>query len=96
MARDQTRGSLTSTHFAILNQIRTLEDQRELLLPVLEVGVIQQPLLNPSISASENPIYPKIVICLVIGLLAGVLMGICIVLGLQARKVMARISMEKL
>lgn len=95
IARDQTRGSLTPTHFAVINQIRTLEDQRELLLQVLQAGVIQQPLLNPSISTSENPIHPKIVISLAIGFLAGVLMGICIVLGLQVRRVMARISMEK-
>jgi hypothetical protein len=96
VARSQNRDSLTPTHFALFNQIRSLEDQRDLLLAVPQGEMMQQPPLNPSIYVSERPVHPKTVTNLAIGFLAGILLGICVVLGLQARKAIRRIDLGKL
>lgn len=96
VARSQTRDILTPTYFTLLNQIRLLEDQRELLLAVPQAEMMQQPPLNPSIYVSERPVHPKTVTNLAIGFLTGILLGICVVLGLQARKAIRRIDLGKL
>ena len=81
LAREQARGALTQAQFSLANQIRALEDQRDLLLAQIpKILDPQGSQLNPPIHVSNKPFYPKSMITLAVGLLGGILFGVCIAL----------------
>lgn len=87
MTREQARSALTQAQISLANQIRALEDQRDLLLAqTARILGPQGSQLNPPIYVAYKPFYPKSMITLAVGLLGGILFGVCIALVSKAAK----------
>lgn len=87
---EQPRGPLTPTYFAILSEIRALEDEKAKIMVALNFSQTQQetPTQLP-IGVSDYPVYPKKVISLLTGLMGGLFLGLLIAL---ARQVIAKLK----
>ncbi len=89
---EQPRGPLTPTYFAVLSEIRALEDEKERVTAALNFSkMTQEVLAQSSIEVSDHPVYPKRAMSLLAGLFGGILLGLLIAL---ARQIIARLKSE--
>jgi capsular polysaccharide biosynthesis protein len=80
---DPTRGPASPSYFAILQEIRNLEDEREKTLKILEAKDMQATNLQFPIDVANKPVYPKKTLSLIAGLLGGLFFGFLIALSRQ-------------
>ena len=89
---EQPRGPLTPTYFAVLSNIRELEDEKAKLMAEINFSKTQKETLAKSpIELSGSPVHPKRVVSLVAGLLGGLLLGLLIAF---ARQMIAKLKSE--
>lgn len=67
---------ISPTYFALLTEIRYLEDQREKLLDLVDGKQLQNSIQQPQIYVADKPIYPKKVMSLLVGAMGGVFLGL--------------------
>ena len=72
---DPSRGPVSPTYFAILQEIRELEDERDKTLKILDSKDMQAVSLRPPINIANKPVYPKKALSLAAGLLGGLFFG---------------------
>ena len=76
------RGIVTQTYFAVLTEIRNLEDERERLIAIDLMSMdVQGTKIRPPIFVLDKPVYPKKMISLLSGLMAGLFLGLIIAFG---------------
>lgn len=85
------RKAVSPTYFAVLSEIRALEDEREKLRATLDVSMGQATALLSPVFVSDKPVYPNRVLSLVSGFVGGVFLGLAIAL---ARRMIAKINAE--
>lgn len=78
---EQPKGAVSSAYFAILSEMRALEDERASLSKVVASESLQSTALISPIYASDNPVYPKKPVALAAGLLGGLFLGLLIALA---------------
>lgn len=78
---EQSRGLVTPTYFAILSEIRALEDEENRIRTAINNSQPLTAQLQGSIQASDYPVYPKRALSLVAGVLGGLFFGILIALA---------------
>ncbi|MBU3563616.1 Wzz/FepE/Etk N-terminal domain-containing protein [Polynucleobacter sp. Tro8-14-1] len=88
---DPTRGPASPSYFAILQEIRNLEEERDKTLKILEATDVQATNLNLPINVGNMPVYPKKVLSLATGLLCGLFLGCLIAL---LRQMIAKFKSE--
>jgi uncharacterized protein involved in exopolysaccharide biosynthesis len=74
---------ISVVYFSLLSNIRSLEDEREGLLKLIDVNQLQDSTQQSLIYGLDKPIYPKKAISLLAGLLGGLLIGILTALAHQ-------------
>jgi uncharacterized protein involved in exopolysaccharide biosynthesis len=82
MAR-QPGSPISPTYFALLSDIRSLEDHREALLNLVDIKQLQNSIQQPLIYMSDKPIYPKKAMSLLAGILGGLFLGLLVALMRQ-------------
>lgn len=80
---DQPKGGLSATYFALLSEIRNLEDEREKLQELADGANIQGAQLQSPVYVADSPIFPKKALSMVAGLFGGLFLGLLIALGRQ-------------
>lgn len=88
---DQPKGGVSATYFALLSEIRNLEDEREKLQGLADGVNIQDAQLQSSVYIADAPVYPKKAMSMAIGLFGGLFLGLAIVLG---RQMLASLSLQ--
>ena len=89
---EQPRGPLTPTYFAVLSEIRALEDEKTKIMVALNFSKTQKETVTQSlIEVASFPVYPKRFLSLVAGLTGGLFLGLLIAL---ARQVIAKLKSE--
>jgi hypothetical protein len=88
---DPTRGPVSPSYFAILQEIRSLEDERDKTLKILDAKDMQVANLHFPIDLANKPVYPKKTLSLIAGLLGGIFFGFLIALS---RKMVAKVKNE--
>lgn len=78
---EQPKSPPSPTYFAILSEIRNLEDERVILTEENEVTNLQSPKLQSPIYSPSQPILPKKTSSLLLGFLVGICLGSLIALG---------------
>lgn len=79
----ESKGAVTQTYFALLSEIRNLEDEREKLLATIDTSAVQTAILQSPVYVAEQPIYPKKAVSLLAGLFGGLFLGVLIALTRQ-------------
>jgi capsular polysaccharide biosynthesis protein len=87
----QPGSPISPTYFALLSEIRGLEDQREKLLNLVDSKQLQESIQQVSIYGVDKPIYPKKAVSLLMGALGGLFLGILIAL---VRQMIAKLKAE--
>jgi capsular polysaccharide biosynthesis protein len=82
---------VSATYFAILSEIRQLQDEREKLLRLIDNKQLQELTQQATIYVADKPIYPKKSISLLVGTLAGLFLGILIAL---VRKMITKLKAQ--
>jgi LPS O-antigen subunit length determinant protein (WzzB/FepE family) len=72
---------VTPTYFALLQDIRDLEDLRQSLLEAIEPKGSQITNFQPPIYVAEKPVYPKRALSLAAGLFGGIFLGLLVAMG---------------
>lgn len=81
---EQLSGPLTPTYFALILDIRTLEDERVKVMAAINLNkTAYDSLAQSSIEVSDYPVYPKKVASFLAGLFGGIFLGIFIALSRQ-------------
>lgn len=88
---EQPGGRLTPTYFAVLSDIRALEDERVKLTAALNITNIQDAQPQSPIDVSVNHLYPKRSLSLFAGFLGGGFLGLMIAL---VRQLVAKLNVE--
>ena len=78
---EQPKGTVSAAYFAILTEIRALEDERGSLSKMVGAQVLQEAALQSPIFVADQPVYPKKTIALAMGLAGGLFLGVLIALG---------------
>ena len=78
---EQPKGPISPTYFAILSEIRALEDERASLSKVVASESLEITALLSPIYISDNPVYPKKTVALAAGVLGGLFLGLLVALG---------------
>lgn len=88
---EQPKNAVSPAYFALLREIRALEDERESLAQMLKSNQGQAAQLQAPILASSQPVFPKKAIALAAGLVGGLFLGLLIALG---KKIVATLKVE--
>jgi LPS O-antigen subunit length determinant protein (WzzB/FepE family) len=80
---EQPKGAVSPTYFAILSEIRSLDDEREKLVTTVNASSVQATNLQSPIYVADQPISPKKSLTLFAGLMGGLLLGLLLALGSQ-------------
>jgi len=78
---DQSKGVISPAYFALLSEIRSLEDERERLIELMDGYLMPGATFQSSIFVDDQPIFPIKAISLLVGLLGGIFLGVMIELG---------------
>lgn len=79
----QPGAPISPTYFALLSEIRYLEDEREKLLNLIDSKQLQESIQQPAIYIADKPIYPKKAVSFLVGTLGGLFLGVLIALARQ-------------
>lgn len=77
------KNTVSPTYFALLSEIRSLEDERDKLQATVDANTVQTATLQSPIFVSDKPVYPKKILSLIVGLFGGLFLGILIALARQ-------------
>jgi len=88
---EQPKSAVSPTYFAILSEIRNLEDEREKLATAVNASGMQTTNLQLSIYLANKPVFPKKPLSLLVGLMGGLFLGGLIAL---ARQMIAKLQNE--
>jgi uncharacterized protein involved in exopolysaccharide biosynthesis len=88
---EQPKGAVSPAYFAILSEIRNLEDEREKLATTVSASGVQATNLQSPIYVGNQPVYPKKSLSLIAGLIGSMFLGVFIAL---ARQVIAKLKLE--
>jgi uncharacterized protein involved in exopolysaccharide biosynthesis len=88
---EQPKGAVSPAYFAILSEIRNLEDEREKLTTTVSTSGVQATNLQSPIYVGNQSVYPKKSLSLVAGLIGGLFLGVFIAL---ARQMIAKLKLE--
>jgi len=80
---EQPNSSLTPTYFAVLSDLRDLEDEKTKLV-AKDSSYFQGSQVQPPLYMSDNPVYPKKLMSLIVGFMGGICLGLLFALGCQA------------
>ena len=96
---EQPKGPISPTYFAILSEIRALEDERASLSKVVANESLQNAALLSPIYGSDNPVSPKKLVALAAGVLGGLFLGLLVALArkmiVNARAQLASLGVSK-
>lgn len=79
----QPNGPLTPTYFAVLSEIRALEDEQARITVAMNMSGAQEADVQAPIETSDHPVYPKGIMSLAAGLMGGLFLGLLIALARQ-------------
>jgi len=88
---EQPKGAVSPAYFAILSEMRNLEDEREKLATTVNTNSVQATSLQSPIYVADKPVFPKKSLSLVAGLMGGLFLGVLLALG---RQMVARFKSE--
>lgn len=80
---DQPKSGVSATYFALLSEIRNLEDERQELQELTDSANIAGAQLQSNIYVADSPVFPKKTLIMTAGLFGGLFLGLLIALGSQ-------------